>query len=368
MNMIRIWLLLSLSLLLSSAIADEIDVRVSGAPSQGTLVLQVYDNPNTFGSFRDPALEQRYAIRADGVYRLSNVPVGAVAVLAYIDTNGNGALDKTFIGIPKEPIGLSNRYRPKGPPSFQRASFDVAAGQMQTLDVELYQVLGEAGQWGVGIGVIGRSSPYVDSDTNVVKVIPAITYFGERLQWVGPQLRYGVIGSDQFRLAVTAAYRVGVYEEDDSPALQGLGDRDDTLMAGIGLVYEGLKGTEVDFRYEHDVLDRIGGGAASLTLSRGLQWGNLRVSPSLGVNWLSSDLATYDFGVPASAELSTRPAYDVGSSVNVEAGIGGLFEITEHWRVVLNLSAEFLDSEISDSPIVADDHVLKGFAAITYTF
>jgi outer membrane scaffolding protein for murein synthesis (MipA/OmpV family) len=34
----------------------------------------------------------------------------------------------------------------------------------------------------------------------------------------------------------------------------------------------------------------------------------------------------------------------------------------------LNISAEVLPSEISDSPIVDDDVVFKGFAAITYVF
>jgi outer membrane protein len=43
-------------------------------------------------------------------------------------------------------------------------------------------------------------------------------------------------------------------------------------------------------------------------------------------------------------------------------------ELTENWRAVLSLSAEFLPSEISASPIVGEDRVLKGFAAIAYVF
>ena len=86
------------------------------------------------------------------------------------------------------------------------------------------------------------------------------------------------------------------------------------------------------------------------------------------MNWLSADLTNYDFGVPPSAATLTRPAYDTGSSVSYEAGVGSFIELTEDWRIVLNVSAEFLPSEIVASPIVADDRVIKGFAAITYVF
>jgi outer membrane protein len=48
--------------------------------------------------------------------------------------------------------------------------------------------------------------------------------------------------------------------------------------------------------------------------------------------------------------------------------LGSFIELTEDWRIVLNVSTEFLPGEIVDSPIVADDHVIKGFAALTYVF
>jgi len=216
--------------------------------------------------------------------------------------------------------------------------------------------------------VIGRSSPYKDSNATVSKVIPAVTYFGERLQWVGPSLRYGLVGSDDLRLALTASYRIGVYEEGDSPVLAGLGDRDDTLLAGLGLVYEAAGGVELDLRYEHDVLDRIGGGAATMSVSKGFQIGIARLSPRIGVNWLSEDLGNHDYGVPASAARPGRPAYSVDDSVSFEVGFGSLVELSESWRVAINFAVEYLDDEVTDSPIVDDDRVIKGFAALTYTF
>ena len=68
------------------------------------------------------------------------------------------------------------------------------------------------------------------------------------------------------------------------------------------------------------------------------------------------------------AATESRPAYETGSSISNEVGIGTFIELTEEWRILLNVSAEFLPDEIVDSPIVAEDRVIKGFAAITYVF
>ena len=345
----------------------EIIVRIAGAPNDGTLVIQVYDSPNAFGDFRDPLKELRMPARSDGVYTIDEVPAGNVALLVYLDENENGLIDKNFIGIPKERLGISNDYRPKGPPVFDRAAFSVRDGESATIDIELYKVLGERGRFGVGAGVIGRGSPYVGSDSSVLRAIPAITYNGERLQWLGPNVQYGFAGTGRWRLAATASYRIGVYEEEDSPALDGLGDRDGTLMAGLGFRYELPGGVNFLLRYEHDVLNG-NGGAATARLGKSFQAGPLRIAPQIQANWLSADLVNYDFGVPDSASTITRPAYSAGSAISYEIGFSSFIELTENWRILLNLSTEFLPDEITRSPIVGNDRVVQGFAAITYVF
>ena len=348
--------------------ASELTVRVKGAPDAGELVFQVYDSPNAFGDFRDPAREVRLASRGDGDYLIDNAPAGTVAVLVYADQNGNGLIDKNFIGIPKEPLGISNNYRPKGPPSFERASFELDRVGSETIDIEIYRVLGDLGRLGVGAGVIARSSPYVGSNETVTQPIPAITYNGERLQWVGPELRFGIYGSGRSRFALSASYRIGSYEEDDSPVLAGLGDRRSTLMAGLGYRYEIPGGVNLLLEYQHDALDRIGGGSARARVSKGFQAGIVRLVPQLSVNWLSAELGNHDYGVPPSAAVPGRPAYELGGTVSYEAGFGSFIELNEDWRIVLNVAAEFLDDEVTSSPIVAEDEVIKGFAAITYIF
>ena len=357
-------------LLICASLAEsaEISVNVKGAPANGMLVFQVYDSANAFGDFRDPVKEMHAPAREGAEYFIEDVPAGEIALLVYVDENRNGLIDKNFIGIPKEPLGISKGYRPKGPPAFRRAKFTIDEGELSDIDIEIYKVLGERGRLGVGAGVIGRGSPYVGSDTTVLQPIPAITYNGERLQWLGPNLQYSLLGSGWWRIAATASYRIGVYEESDSPELAGLRDRDNTLMAGLGFRFEAPGGINLSLRYEVDALDRIGGEAATATISKAFQAGWLRFAPQLQANWLSEELTNYDFGVPPDAATPTRPEYNTGSSTSYEVGFASFIELTEDWRIVLSLSAEILPDEITDSPIVTDDRVIKGFAAITYVF
>ena len=345
--------------LASFAHAADLSVRVQGAPADGTLVFQVYDSPSTFGDFRDPVKEIRAPIQIDEVNQIYGLPAGSIVVLVYVDKNENNLLDNNFIGIPKEPLGISNNYRPKGPPAFARANFSISEDESASINIEVYKVLGELGHLGVGARVIGRSSPYIGSDTTVLQPIPAITYNGKRLQWLSPNVQYALAETRRWRLAASASYRIGVYEENDNVALSGLGGRDSTVMAGLGFRYKVLGGVNLLLRYEHDVLNKIGGGAATAKVSKGFQAGWLRIAPQLQLDWLSADLTNYDFGVPT---------YEPGNSTGYEAGVSSFIELTEDWRIIVSLSAEFLPDEISNSPMVTDDRIVKGFAAITFVF
>ncbi len=352
----------------SASQAADLDVRLEYAPDDGTLVFQVYDAADAFGDLRDPVREIELSANGSGTYVVEDIPEGEIAVLVYYDENGNGRLDKNFIGVPKELIAISNDYQPKGPPSFARASIEVPADRTLEVGMQMYRVLGERGRLGLGIGAIGRSSPYLNSSEDVTQVIPAITYVGERLQWFGPALRYGLYGTGKLRLAAAAEYRIGAYEESDSAALAGLGDREDLLLAGLGLQYEISEGFELELLYQHDALDRVGGGIANARLSRGIPLGTAIFVPQIAYNWFSSDISNHDFGVPASAATPMRPAYRLGSTTSIEAGLGLFVELSEEWRIIVNVAMERLDDDVIDSPIIDDDDVIKGLAIVTYVF
>jgi outer membrane protein len=343
-----------------------IRARLREAPSAGQVRMVLFDSAVTFGRFSDPARVEVFPAGERDLL-MEGVPAGEYALVVHHDRNSDGEFDKNFIGIPTEPLAISRGYRPKGPPVWARASFPVTAGEERAFELELENLLGNWGRVGLGVGVIGRSNPY-GGGGGVFQPIPAVSYNGDRLTWFGPTLRVGLVGSDQLRLAATASYRLRAYEEDDAAILQGLGDRSDTLMAGLALIGELPAGVNLSLGYEHDVLDEIGGGQARLEATRSFQYGVSRFSPKLALNWTGSDLADHDFGVHPSGALPARPAYDVGGVLTFEAGVGSFIELTRDWRLLFELSVEFLPDEVTDSPIVDEGQVFKGFFALTYVF
>lgn len=347
------------------AAGQTLSVELTNPPERDRVHLWLYRDADAFGGFRAP-LQKR--VFAPGEPITLTVEPGDYALLVFRDENGNGELDRNFIGIPREPIALSNNHRPKGPPSFERARLSLNKGEPQTQTLTLERPLGKLGQWGLGLGAVGQTSPYRGSNATPAQVIPALVYIGERLQWTGPRLRYTLLGQTDWRLALQADLRLGAYEESESDYLAGLGDRRTTLMLGLNLIRELPAGIDLSLSASGDLLDRSGGQRASLSFDRGFQWGNARLSPSVGLTWLSAELAGYEFGVPSDAATDWRPAYDPGSALNPELGLSVLYELTPGWQLVGRLTLESLDKSLRDSPLVEEQRLYKGFFSLTYAF
>ena len=55
-----------------------------------------------------------------------SVEPGEYAIAVYHDENNNGHMDKRMFGIPKEPYGFSNNYRPlMSAPTFNDCKFAI---------------------------------------------------------------------------------------------------------------------------------------------------------------------------------------------------------------------------------------------------
>ena len=97
--------------------------------ASGNLYIAVYDSDDTWLG-DDTVLEQQVAIeeaRLQGLVCTElDLPPGEYALSIFHDTNDNGKLDTNFIGIPNEPVALSNNARPRfGPPKYKDAVFVV---------------------------------------------------------------------------------------------------------------------------------------------------------------------------------------------------------------------------------------------------
>ena len=352
----------------ASARGGTVDVRVENPPSVGPVVAWLFDEADAFADLRDPLRTLAVTPGAAGMVEFGGLVPGRYAVLVFHDANGNGTLDQNFMGIPREPLGFSRRYWGKGAPVFSAAAVDVGEGERVPVDVELKKIFGRKGLIGVGAGAIVQSSPYRGADSMRVQAIPAVTYIGERIQVLGPVAQAGLVQWPKIRLASTARYRLGAYDEDDSRHLEGMGDRKDSLFAGLALQAPLAWGLRVSGGYEHDVLDRVGGGFGRVGVRRGFQLGRWSIAPGVAVNGLTAELARHEYGVRAAEARDDRAEYRPDGAMNLELGMGISAEWREAWRIILNGSIEFLAKELRDSPLVDEPAVFHGFFAVNYTF
>ena len=61
-----------------------------------------------------------------------NLEKGIYAISSFYDKNDNGKMDTNFLGIPKEPVALSNNAKGKfGPPKYRDAKFNISKSKTQ---------------------------------------------------------------------------------------------------------------------------------------------------------------------------------------------------------------------------------------------
>ena len=124
--------------------AGELRVTIEGIRSvRGTVLIGLYDSPESFekaveasgkqGFLIDPDRFGAVALRANAAMKsavvFSNLEPGRYAAVAFHDENGNGKLDKNFLGVPAEPYGFSNNAEGfLSPPSFDDAAMVLGDG------------------------------------------------------------------------------------------------------------------------------------------------------------------------------------------------------------------------------------------------
>jgi len=120
--------------------AADIVVQVSGLQSgEGTVSVALFQSAedftdNPFKTLRQP-LEQN---QTEVELRFEDIEAGTYAIAVYQDLDENEELNTNFVGIPQEPYGFSNNYRPTmSSPSFDKAKFTLSDSEVvQQIKVE----------------------------------------------------------------------------------------------------------------------------------------------------------------------------------------------------------------------------------------
>ena len=97
-----------------------LEINVSNVKrNSGKVVVEIYKDKSNW--LKTPFQKLVLSSNQDLQTASFQVPHGKYAISIYQDLNENGQLDQAAFGIPKEPIGFGNNYKPFGKPKFDAA-------------------------------------------------------------------------------------------------------------------------------------------------------------------------------------------------------------------------------------------------------
>ena len=220
--------------------------------------------------------------------------------------------------------------------------------------------------WSLGPVISGLDDPLVGGKT-VASIGPLLLYEGERVYLRGGILGVRFWGTQKLELSAILEGNIEGPPRKDNDRLKDMSARDASLGAGLRLQSIHDWGTIVA-KIQGDISDAGGGHRATLAYYGPMYRGAITFIPFVGLNYRSSDVVDYYFGVKPSEVTAERPAYTGRSSITSYAGFELTYPLTEQWLLLAGLQSEFYDKPITDSPIVDKDVRTSGLISAVYRF
>ena len=214
-----------------------------------------------------------------------------------------------------------------------------------------------------GGGLSVEQSPYVGGKDGV-EVLPVLFAQLGRFYLRGPTLGAELYDGDD--LSVSAGISLDLADSrDDSPQLADMSKLDDVWLGEVEVSYEADWG-ELGVSLAADVSGTHDGFLAGLSYGYPLELGGLQIEPEVGVEWHSAKVNRYYYGVGAADVRADRPFYEPDAGMSYELGVTVTYPFAERHALSLEVEAEWLSSEVSDSPIVERDSVAS--VGVSYLF
>lgn len=123
---------------------------------------------------------------------------------------------------------------------------------------------------------------------------------------------------------------------------------------------------QIQARAYVEVPNRHSGSTSEVEIAWPVNLDRGYVIPAVTLKHLTSGYAGYYYGVSEREASATRPQYQPGAALNTEVGVSFGYELSPQWLLQGGLSVEWLDSSISDSPIVDRERVLAARLGLAY--
>ncbi len=217
----------------------------------------------------------------------------------------------------------------------------------------------------LGLAVAQSQSIY-EGGKDRTQAFPAIDYKYKRFYFQGGELGFHVVDSKLWDLKIgIGADFIGDKDRGDSPELKDMSSLGFPVSAGIEATYKSPIGY-FSARQTHEITNKHGGSSFKLGYSAYIPVKSWVLIPSLSWQKYSDDVVNYYFGVDAASVTEDRPLYQTGSSATKNLAVMVLKPITEKVRFLGNVGVTQYGNEVTNSPIISEDHSLSVFMGFTY--
>ena len=224
-------------------------------------------------------------------------------------------------------------------------------------------------------------------------IIPYIAYYGENLFIENNTLGYSFYQNDFIVIsAISQINREAMFFHDWQPTqlfvpnfsesivetpndkpvyLMDIQKRKWAIDGGIQINWFINNSLDIKAKVLHDLNQVYQGYNASIVLNKNLQFNALKNSQfniSVGANWQSAALANYYYGLDENDNVDLSNLYQAKSGIQPYISLAMIHKINVKWRLKLLAKQEFLDTNLSHSPLIKESSITSVFFGVVYAF
>ena len=217
-----------------------------------------------------------------------------------------------------------------------------------------------------GIGAGAVREPYRGVGTKA-RVLPLLIYENDWVSAALPSigLKLGSTGPVKYRLIGRLGF--DGYKAKDSDNLRGMERRKESLWVGGAAIWDTGMG-ELSLEVTGDAMGNSKGRMLLLEYEKRFDFGDLAVTPRLGVRNVDRKYVDYYFGVKPGEAIAGRPVYLGKSATQTEGGLRFTYATGSNEMLFLDMSARLLGKPVQDSPLVERRYQASVFAGWLYRF